>query len=116
MIQWKPHGSTLHDGSLGGVVSAWSLSPKGPTARSVLGSKKATNPTKYQTFDGSDFKRIEAPTFTSEIEKTKKQNNLVLNVSGFDKRVIVFRISEQHEAMSRINLLLFEKAGFTPHG
>lgn len=52
----------------------------------------------------------------SQIEKMKKQNNLDSNVFALGKDLIVFRLSEQHEAMPKINPLLIEKLGFTTHG
>ena len=47
----------------------------------------------------------------SQIPKVEKQNNLAVNVSGWDKGVIVHCLSKQPAGMPRINLLLIEKAG-----
>ena len=41
----------------------------------------------------------------------EKQNGLALNVFGWDKGIIVHCLSGQPADMSRINLLLIEKAG-----
>jgi hypothetical protein len=68
-------------------------------------------PTKYPTDDGLNFAGTDAPTPLSQIEKVEKRNNLAINVFGWDKGVIVHRLSDQPEHISRINLLLIEKAG-----
>ena len=47
----------------------------------------------------------------SQIKRVERQNNLTINVFGWDKVVIVHHISKQPEDMPRINLLLTEKAG-----
>ena len=41
----------------------------------------------------------------------ERQNNLAINVFGWDKGVIVHQLSKQPESTSRVNLLLIEKAG-----
>ena len=46
-----------------------------------------------------------------QIKRVEQQNNLTINVFGWDKGVIVHHISKQPEDMPRINLLLIEKAG-----
>ena len=68
-------------------------------------------PTKYPTADGLDFAGIDTPTPISQIGKVERQNDLALNVFGWDKGVIVHHISKQPEDIPRINLLLIEKAG-----
>ncbi|KAK3791050.1 hypothetical protein RRG08_010454 [Elysia crispata] len=68
-------------------------------------------PTKYPTADGLDFTGIDAPTPISQIGKVERQNNLAINVFGWDKGVIVHHLSKQPEEEARINLLLIEKAG-----
>ncbi|KAK3740268.1 hypothetical protein RRG08_031987 [Elysia crispata] len=68
-------------------------------------------PTKYPTADGLDFIGIEAPTPISQIGMVECQNNLAINVFGWDKGVIVHHLSKQPEEEARINLLLIEKAG-----
>ncbi|KAK3757404.1 hypothetical protein RRG08_033172 [Elysia crispata] len=68
-------------------------------------------PTKYPTADGLDFTGIDAPTPISQIGKVERQNDLAINVFGWDKGVIVHHISKQPEEDARINLLLIEKAG-----
>lgn len=67
-------------------------------------------PTKYSTINGLNFTGIQAPTPISQIQKVEKQNNLAINVFGWDKGVIIHRLSKQPGDMSRINLLLIEKA------
>ena len=67
--------------------------------------------TKYPTEDGLDFTGIDAPTPISQIPKVEWQNDLAINVFGWDKGVIVHHISNQPEDMPRTNLLLIEKAG-----
>ena len=44
----------------------------------------------------------------SQNKQVERQNNLGLNVFGWDKGVTVHRLSKQHEVISRINLLLIE--------
>ncbi|KAK3778630.1 hypothetical protein RRG08_033410 [Elysia crispata] len=68
-------------------------------------------PTKYPTADGLDFTGIDAPTPISQIGKVERQNNLAINVFGWDKGVIVHHVSKQPEEEARLNLLLIEKAG-----
>ena len=60
---------------------------------------------------GLDLTGIDAPTPISQIPKVEHQNNLAINVFGWDKGVIVHHISKQPEDMPRTNLLLIEKAG-----
>ena len=47
----------------------------------------------------------------SQIPKVERQNDLAINVFGWDKGVIVHHLSKQPEEGARINLLLIEKAG-----
>ena len=47
----------------------------------------------------------------SQIKQVERQNNLALNIFGWDKGVNVHRLSKQHEDISRIHLLLIEKDG-----
>ena len=68
-------------------------------------------PAKYPTADGLDFAGIDTPTPISQIGKVERQNDLAINVFGWDKGVIVHHISKQPEDIPRINLLLIEKAG-----
>ena len=67
-------------------------------------------PTNYPTADGLDFTGIDAPTPISQIGKVEHQNDLAINVFGWDKGVIVHHVSKQPEDMPRINLLLIQKA------
>ena len=67
-------------------------------------------PTKYPEEDGLDFTGIDTPTPISQISKVEKQNDLAINVFGWDGAcVIIHRLSER--PAERINLLLIEKAG-----
>ena len=68
-------------------------------------------PSKYPTDDGLNFEGIDAPAPISQVPKVELQNNLAINVFGWDKGVIVYHLSKQPKAMPRINLLLIEKAG-----
>ena len=77
-------------------------------------AKDPHRPTKYPTADGLDFTDIEAPTPISQIGKVECQNNLAINVFGWDKGVIVHRLSKQPEEEPRINLLLIEKGPQPP--
>ncbi|KAK3800107.1 hypothetical protein RRG08_015073 [Elysia crispata] len=74
-------------------------------------AKDPQRPTKYPTADGLDFTGIDAPTPISQIGEVERQNNLAINVFGWDKGVIVHHLSKQPEEEARINLLLIEKAG-----
>ena len=67
-------------------------------------------PTKYPKADGLDFTGIDAPTPISQIDKVEHQDDLAINVFGWDKGVIVHHVSKQPEDMPRINLLLIQKA------
>ena len=69
-------------------------------------------PTKYPEEDGLDFTGIDTPTPISQISKVEKQNDLAINVFGWDGAfVIIHRLSERACPAERINLLLIEKAG-----
>ena len=74
-------------------------------------SDHVDRPSKYPTDDCLSFEGIDAPTPISQIKRVERQNNLTINVFGWDKGVIVHHISKQPEDMPRINLLLIEKAG-----
>ena len=58
-------------------------------------AKDPQRPAKYPTEDGLDFTGIEAPTPISQIGIVERQNNLAINVFGWDKGVIVHRLSKQ---------------------
>ncbi|KAK3762928.1 hypothetical protein RRG08_008145 [Elysia crispata] len=68
-------------------------------------------PANYPAADGLDFTGIDAPTPISQIGKVERQNDLAINVFGWEKGVIVHHISKQPEDMPRTNLLLIQKAG-----
>ena len=73
-------------------------------------AKDPQRPTKYPTADGLDFTGVDAPTPISQIGKVERQNDLAINVFGWDKGVIVHHVSKQPEDMPRTNMLLIEKA------
>ena len=68
-------------------------------------------PANFPTADGLDLTGIDAPTPISQIGEVERQNDLAINVFGWDKGVIVHHISKQPVEDARINLLLIEKAG-----
>ena len=74
-------------------------------------AKDPQRPTKYPTEDWLNLEGIAAPTPVSQIQKVEWQNNLAINVFGWDKGVIVHCISSQDKNMPRINLLLIKKTG-----
>ncbi|KAK3772394.1 hypothetical protein RRG08_031418 [Elysia crispata] len=74
-------------------------------------AKNPQRPAKYPKADGLDFTGIDAPTLISQIGKVERQNDLAINVFGWDKGIIVHHVSKQPENMHRINLLLIEKEG-----
>jgi len=73
--------------------------------------KNPQRPSKYPTQDDLDFTGIDSPTPVSQIKQVEKQNNLAINVFGWEKGIIVHHISKQPGSMPRINLLLIEEAG-----
>ncbi|KAK3738125.1 hypothetical protein RRG08_027738 [Elysia crispata] len=73
-------------------------------------AKDPQRPAKYPTIDGLDFTGVDAPTPISQIDKVERQNDLAINVFGWDKGIIVHHVSKQPEDMPRINLLLIQKA------
>ena len=77
----------------------------------VAQGQHAYRPSKYPQQDGLDFTGVDDPTPVSQVPKVELQNDLAINVFGWDKGVIIHHISGQPEAMPRINLLLIEKAG-----
>ena len=73
-------------------------------------AKDPQRPAKYSTKDDLNFTEIDTPTPISQISKVEKQNDLAINVFGWDGAyVIIYRLSER--PARRINLLLIEKAG-----
>ena len=74
-------------------------------------AKDPQRPTKYPTQDVLNFEGIDVPTPISQIPKVEKQNNLAVNVFGWEKGVIIHHLSKQPANMPRINLLLIENAG-----
>ena len=49
---------------------------------------------------------IDFPTSISQINKIERQNNIALNVYGYERAVVPYHISGQPTEMPRINLLL----------
>ena len=72
-------------------------------------------PSKYPEDHGFDFTGIDYPTPISQISRIEKQNPLAINVFGWDKGVIIHRLSERAcdaaQARTTVNMLLLEKAG-----
>ena len=68
---------------------------------------------KYPEDHGFDFTGIDYPTPISQISRIEKQNPLAINVFGWDKGVIIHRLSERacDAARTTVNMLLIEKAG-----
>ena len=65
---------------------------------------------KYPIEDGLNFEGINSPTPVSQVKKVEKQNNLAINVFGWEKgNVIIYHFSKQSGDIKRINLLLIEK-------
>ena len=63
----------------------------------------------YQSEDGFNFDGIDALTPINQIERIEKQNEMAINVFGYENEAIVpYRLSEQPAtcSMARINLLL----------
>ena len=68
----------------------------------------------YSDEDDLNFEGIDAPTPISQILRVERQNNLAINVFGWDKGVIVHHISKQPQEIpriNRINMLMIKKAG-----
>ena len=62
--------------------------------------------------DGLNPEGIDSPTPISQIPKVERQNDMAINVFGWDKGAAVVRhFSKQPKDMPRRNLLLIEKAG-----
>ena len=67
-------------------------------------------PSSYPTEDGLDFTGIDFPMPVSQIDRLEKQNeNLAINVFGWEGKVVVHRISEKGGEIPRINLMLTTK-------
>ena len=77
-------------------------------------AKNPQRPAKYSTKDGLDFTGIDYPTPISQISRIEKQNDLAINVFGWDNAhtcVIIHRLSDAAQARTTVNMLLIEKAG-----
>ena len=83
------------------------------TAKGVVSGRRSCgqDPLKYLTNDGLDVRGTDAPKHISQINKLENQKKkLAINVFSWDKGVIVYRLSKQHKAVPRTNLLLLQKA------
>ena len=82
---------------LGWAIHAALFQPRGHMRR----------PSSYPAEDGLDFRGIHFPTPVSQIDRLDNQNeNLAINVFGWEGRVVVHRISEKGGEIPRINLML----------
>ena len=71
--------------------------------------KNLQRTTKYPVNDGLDYTGIAFPTPLSQISRLEKQNNLAINVLGWEKDApVVYRLSTQARNLERINLMLIE--------
>ena len=74
----------------------------------------AKNPQRTSSYpsddkDGLDLNGIDSPTPVSQIRKVEKQNNLAINVFGFEKgTIIIHYLSKMDDKMQRTNLMLIE--------
>ena len=77
-------------------------------------AKNPQRPSKYPQDHGFDFTGIDYPTPISQISRIEKQNDLAINVFGWDNAhtcVIIHRLSDAAQARTTVNMLLIEKAG-----
>ena len=74
-------------------------------------ARNPQRPSNYPQQDDLDFTGIDAPTPISQIPRFERQNDMAINVFGWDKGLTVHQISKQPEDIPRINLLLIEKDG-----
>ena len=63
-------------------------------------------PYSYPKQDNLNMEGIDFPTPISQINKIERQNNIALNVYGYERAVVPYHISGQPTEMPRINLLL----------
>ena len=60
--------------------------------------KNSERTTKYPLNDNLNFKEVDAPTSLSQITRVGNQNNLAINVYGWeDGHTAVYRLSENYE-------------------
>ena len=66
------------------------------TVRSALNpaTHHVESSSQYPTLDNLNFKAIDTPTPISQIPKVEKQNNLAINVFGWEKGVIIHHLSK----------------------
>ena len=74
-------------------------------------NRPGSYPSHYE--DGLNYDGIAEPVPVSQNAKVERQNDLAINVFGWDNGVIVHYISKQPPEMQRINLLLTEKNGIS---
>ena len=78
------------------------------TLRSAFFSAKnnLNTPYSYPKQDNLNMEGIDFPTPIPQINKIERQNNIALNVYGYERAVVPYHISGQPTEMPRINLLL----------
>ena len=64
------------------------------------------SPYSYPKQDNLNMEGIDFPTPISQINKIERQNNIALNVYGYERVVVPYHISGQPTEMPRIKLLL----------
>ena len=64
------------------------------------------SPYSYPKQDNLNMEGIDFPTPISQINKIERQNNIALNVYGYERAVVPYHISGQPTEMTRIKLLL----------
>ena len=74
-------------------------------------ARNPQRPSNYPQQDDLDFTGIDAPTPISQMPRFEQQNEMAINIFGWDKGLTVHQISKQPEDIPRINLLLIEKDG-----
>ena len=70
--------------------------------------KNLNSPYSYPKQDNLNMEGIDFPTPISQINKIERQNNIALNVYGYERAVVPYHISGQPTEMPRINLLLLD--------
>ena len=74
---------------------------------SFISSKNNLNsPCSYPKQDNLNMEGIDFSTPISQINKIERQNNIALNIYGYERAVVPYHISGQPIEMPRINLLL----------
>ncbi|XP_046851910.1 uncharacterized protein LOC124445250 [Xenia sp. Carnegie-2017] len=63
-------------------------------------------PGKYPTEDGLEYVGVSAPTPLSQLERAERQNDLAINVYGWEGDVVPCRLSKVERARKTVNLFL----------